>query len=392
MLFKYPLILSLGVRVLALPQNPASTASCAAIPSTISTNNAKLPDPFLPVTGGPRISTKAEWACRREEIKALFQQYEFGPKPPRPSSVTSTFASNKLTINISEGGKSTSFAVTIQYPSSGKAPYPAIIGYSGGNIPIPNNVARITFNSDEIADQYTRGKGKFFDIYGKDHKAGSLIAWAWGVSRIIDALETTPSANINPQRLGVTGCSRYGKAAFIAGAFDERMALTLPQEGGSGGPGCWRISDQMKKDGTNVETAAQIVTGDVWFAEAFTPWTKNIPTTPYDHHMLAGLVAPRGLLVIENTAIDYLGPLSNYGCMKTGQKIYQALGVTDSMGFSQNSHSAHCSFPSAQQPELTAFIQRFLLDQTMSTNVMKTDGKFTFDEARWVDWTVPTLS
>jgi len=55
------------------------------------------------------------------------------------------------------------------------------------------------------------------------------MAWAWGVSRIIDALEVTPAARINPTKVGVTGCSRNGKGALVAGAFDTRIALTIPQ-------------------------------------------------------------------------------------------------------------------------------------------------------------------
>jgi hypothetical protein len=53
---------------------------------------------------------------------------------------------------------------------------------------------------------------------------------AWGVSRVIDALETTPAANIKADRLGVTGCSRLGKGALMIGAMDSRIALTIPQE------------------------------------------------------------------------------------------------------------------------------------------------------------------
>src|SRR4051812_15786894 len=87
-----------------------------------------------------------------------------------------------------------------------------------------------------------RGQGKFYTLYGSGHSAGALTAWAWGVSRIIDALELTPAAGINPQKIGVTGCSRNGKGAIVAGALDERIALTIPQESGSGGSACWRLS------------------------------------------------------------------------------------------------------------------------------------------------------
>ncbi|KAF3918392.1 hypothetical protein ABW20_dc0103899 [Dactylellina cionopaga] len=277
----------------------------------------------------------------------------------------------------------------------GTAPYPAIIGYGGGSIPIPAGVAKITFNNDDIAAQTntgSRGQGKFYTLYGSGHSAGALTAWAWGVSRIIDALEITPGANINTARIGVTGCSRNGKGAIVAGALDDRIALTIPQESGSGGSACWRLSDYQKSQGQNVQTASQIITENVWFSTAFNANVNQVSRLPFDHHSLAGLVAPRGLFVIENTSMEWLGNLSTYGCMKVGSLIYQALGVSSNMGYSQVGHSDHCGFPSSQSADLNAFINRFLLGQSVTTNVFRTDGSFNFNQASWVDWTVPTLT
>lgn len=222
------------------------------------------------------------------------------------------------------------------------------------------------------------------------------MAWAWGVSRVIDALGKLPASttNIDTTRLGVTGCSRNGKGAMIAGAFDDRIQLTIPQEPGSGGSGCWRIVAEMKKNGTKVEDAVQIVQGDGWFATEFEKYVNNINVLPFDHHMLIGLIAPRGLLVIENSGIDYLGPISSYGCAVVGQLVFGALGVKDHLGFSQVAHgSSHCQMPTSQQGDLTAFISRFLLNRTgTSSDVFKTDGKFNFDVKRWVDWIAPILT
>src|SRR5690606_4976111 len=106
-------------------------------------------------------------------------------------------------------------------------------------------VAVITFDNDAIGaqgnkregDTYTntRGQGIFYDLYGSDHPASSMMAWAWGVSHVIDALASTPEANIDTGRIAVSGCSRNGKGALVVGAFDERIALTVPQESGAGG-------------------------------------------------------------------------------------------------------------------------------------------------------------
>lgn len=93
-------------------------------------------------------------------------------------------------------------------------------------------------NIGQQTDSTSRGKGLFFDLYGSGASASAMTAWAWGVSRIIDALEAEPNAQINLSRIGVTGCSRDGKGALTVGAFEPRIALTIPQESGAGGDTC----------------------------------------------------------------------------------------------------------------------------------------------------------
>lgn len=278
----------------------------------------------------------------------------------------------------------------------GSGPFPALIALGGASITVPAGVAVITYNNEEIAATDPRGRGKFYDLYGSTHKAGGLIAWGWGVSRIMDALEKlgTATTKINTERVAVTGCSRNGKGAFVSGAFDKRIRLTTPQEAGSGGMGCWRIVGEMKKNGTKVEDATQIVKGDGWFATDFSNYVSNLAQLPEDHHMLAALVAPRPLLVIGNSGIDYLGPISTFGCATAAKLVYGALGAPDSMGFSQAAHgTSHCQMPSLQNPEVAAFFNRYLLDQSgTDTKVFKTDKSYNFDLARYVDWTAPTLA
>ncbi|WP_242835645.1 dockerin type I repeat-containing protein [Ruminiclostridium josui] len=363
--------------------------------------NAKLPDPFMYKTGlkkGTRITSKSQWEQRRYEISQLAQAYEYGVKPDKPESVTASYSSNKITITCKQGGKTISFACSIQYPTTGKAPYPAMIGVNMNNLNTSEilklGVALITFPADEIAQQVdgsSRGKGKFFDLYGSTYDAGALIAWAWGVDRLIDALEITPAANIDPTKLGVTGGSRNGKGALAIGAFDERIALTIPQESGNGGASGWRTADAQKAAGQNVQTLSQIVGENVWFAKALNQFVNNTTKLPYDHHEIEALCAPRGLLIIENPDFEWLGNQSCWNTATAGRMIYQALGVQDNMGYSSIGGHGHCVLPASQQPEVTAFIQKFLLGQNVSTNVFRSDKTYTFDKARWIDWTVPNL-
>jgi hypothetical protein len=80
--------------------------------------------------------------------------------------------------------------------------------------------------------------------------------------------------------------------------------------------------------------------------------------------------------------------------MKSATKVYEALGVSDNMGFSQIGGHAHCSFPSSQQSDLDAYGNKFLFDQSTNTTIFRSDlpSNETFDESTWAPWTVPTLS
>ncbi|KAF2796291.1 carbohydrate esterase family 15 protein [Melanomma pulvis-pyrius CBS 109.77] len=387
---KYSIVLPLlATTVLAAPVLEQRQDACTVPTSFPNTANAKLPDPFT-FFSGKKVATKADWECRQKEISAALQAQELGTLPPKPSTVTATFSGSSLSITASEGGKSVSFSVSIKKPS-GTGPFPAIIAYGGASIPIPANVATITFDNGAVGqqtDRSSRGKGKFFDLYGSGHSAGALTAWAWGVDRIVDALELVDTG-INPKKLGVTGCSRNGKGALAAAALVPRIALGLPQEGGSGGAACWRISDSEKAAGKNIQTASQIITENVWLGPAFNTFAANAKTLATDHHELAGLVSPRGLLVIENE-IDWLGPVSTTACMKAARMIYKSAGVPDNMGFTGSGNHAHCSFPSNQQADLTAFINRFLLDGTASTAGIEKGP--TADVSKYIDWTAPTLT
>ncbi len=72
--------------------------------------------------------------------------------------------------------------------------------------------------------------------------------------------------------------------------------------------------------------------------------------------------------------------------------IWQALGVPDKMGFSESTAHNHCAFPSTQQADVDAYVQKFLVGGgTANTNIMENDNGFVVDSTRWINWTVPTL-
>lgn len=377
------------------------TGSDCTVPGMIPYEDMKeishLPNPFV-FMNGPEISGINDWACRRAEIAKQIQHYELGEKPGAPESVSGSFDGDILDILIEDRNQSISFKAQIILPENGNPPYPAIIGI--GRSFLDNDqldslgVAVINIPNDEIAEQIdsgSRGNGKFYDLYGSDHSAGALVAWAWGVSRVIDVLELIDSP-INPDKLGVTGCSRNGKGALVAGAYDERITLTIPQESGAGGAAAWRISDKLLEDGQNVQTLRQIVDENVWFRESFSKFSESVEKLPYDHHNLMGMVAPRALLVLEHSGIEWLGPESTYGASQAARQIWEAMNVPERMGFSQVSGHNHCQLPDTQKPHVMAFIEAFLLHNTdRDTQIEETDRDFTVNKNQWIPWITPEL-
>ncbi|KAG6809838.1 hypothetical protein H0H92_014530 [Tricholoma furcatifolium] len=380
--------------------------ACPSIPATLEYNATFLPDPFTFADGTPVINLE-DWDCRRSEISTLLQVDELGVNPAAPPiiNVSLSPASPSLgsTADLSitcalNASQSITFTPTITYPTSGSSPFPAIIAFDGLSIPVPSGIAVITLAVSDLAQQdssASRGIGQFYDLYGSSASAGALTAFAWGTSRVIDALELTPSALIDVTHVGVTGCSRDGKGAVVAGAFDDRIVLTIPQESGSGGTDCWRISDALLAGGLDTQTASEIVQENVWFSTAFDAFANtSVDALPFDHHMLMGLIAPRGLFVIDNIGYDWLGAQSSWGCTKTAQRIWDALGegFDVNVGISQAAPHLHCEFPSEQEDVLNAFINKFLLDMDADTNVSETAGNYSFTTpGTWDPWSTPNL-
>lgn len=90
--------------------------------------------------------------------------------------------------------------------------------------------------------------------------------------------------------------------------------------------------------------------------------------------------------------MEWLGNASTYTTSLAAREIWLALGVSDRMGVSQVGNHNHCAFPASQQPEVDAFVDKFLKGaSSVNTNVVKTDGSFNVDRARWINWPTPNL-
>jgi hypothetical protein len=181
----------------------------------------------------------------------------------------------------------------------------------------------------------------------------------------------------------VTGCSYAGKMALFAGAFDERVALTIAQENGGGGAPAWRVSHEIEAQGS-VEDVDD--TDYNWFAGQMKQFAgDNVYKLPVDHHELMAMVAPRALLETGNTDFYWLSNRSNYISARATQQIYSSLGIADRYGFYIDGGHQHCATLPAEAPAITAFVDKFMLHQALSSNV-EVNPYPTLDYQRWTWW------
>jgi hypothetical protein len=346
-----------------------------------------LPDPFAWADGSGRSTNFRDWEHRRNEIKAMIEHYEIGEKPNRPENITATFANNRLTVNITVNGQTLTLTSNVVLPD-GDGPFPAIIGMGGGTGSVPanvftsRNIAQIPFSYGQImASAQNRGSEPINKLYPDLTYMGTYAGWSWGVSRLIDGIELALSDKIDLKHLAVTGCSFAGKMALFAGAFDERIALTIAQESGGGGYPAWRVSQTL---GT-VENIAS--TDYHWFIDDMRLFSDNaVSKLPHDHHELVAMVAPRALLVTGNSDMLWLADPAGYVSSKAAQKVYETFGIADRFGFSIIGGHEHCQVPASQIPEIEAFVDKFLLGkENVDTNI-STNPYPDIDYNRWFQW------
>jgi hypothetical protein len=350
-----------------------------------------LTDPFIRSNGSARSTNFSDWACRRNEIKQEIEHYEIGAKPPRPAGITASFSGSTLTVQITRNGQSMTLTAQVVLPS-GSGPFPAVIGMNSGTGSLPatifssRNIARITYSHDQVTTynnpQLSNPFYRLYPEYNLDN-SGQYSAWAWGVSRIIDGLELVQQGlPIDLRHIAVTGCSYAGKMALFAGAFDERVALTIAQESGGGGAPAWRVSETIG----NVEKLGS--TSNQWFRnEMFQFAGANVSRLPHDHHELMAMVAPRALLVTGNTDYEWLANPSCYVSARATKEVYKTFGIGDRFGFYIDGGHGHCVIPNGQVPAISAFVDKFLLGNTgVNTNDISVNPYPAVDYERWYKW------
>ncbi|MGK6323145.1 hypothetical protein ACMGDM_08660 [Sphingomonas sp. DT-51] len=162
---------------------------------------------------------------------------------------------------------------------------------------------------------------------------GALRAWGWGASRLLDYLTTR--REVDAAHVGVEGVSRWGKAALVAAAFDERFAMVLIGSSGEGG-----VKPHRRNFGEQVENLTGAGSHH-WMAGNFLrygtekgrPGRKTAADIPVDAHELLALVAPRLAFVsygipVEGDA-EWLDQQGSYMATVAAGRAWQLLGKRD---------------------------------------------------------------
>ncbi|HEX2730302.1 MAG TPA: hypothetical protein VHM70_01805 [Polyangiaceae bacterium] len=349
-----------------------------------------MPDPFT-FLDGSKVESQADWVCRQKEISLLAQAFIYGRKPPKPESLEATYSDGTLTLEMGQEGRSWTLSVDIK-PVSGDSPTPGVFSVDAG---APSGIATISTGLTWLTLQVAaagngRGtSGKFYEFWPDYDDTGSLMAWAWVASRIIDGLEMTEGHNIDTSKLYAIGCSRNGKTAATMALFDRRMAMVAMQSPGSGSTSGWRVAEAQT---TSVQTADEIFGETTWMGEPFGQFGNAVDKLPIDQHEVLALAWPRPIIVREGTNDSWNCPVCVYTTVKYTQLIFEALGAKERVGFTHY-NGGHCEDGGKAWSDLqAAYIQKYLFgDDSVSTEGMFTES-FDFDAARWQDGDLPVIT
>ena len=339
-----------------------------------------LPDPLRRTDGNPVTDGKQWLHQQRAVLLKLFADNVYGRMPAKPGNMKFKIISvdsfalggsairKQVTILFTNAASAPSMDLLIYLPKSAKGPVPVFMGlnFYGNQTIHADSVIRLSarwmMNDEKMglvnnrATEASRGKdagkwaveeiikrgyGLATAYYGDlepDHpdgwktgirttlktelsihenEWGAIGAWAWGLSRIMDYLET--DADIDAKKVVITGHSRLGKACLWAAANDERFAIVVSNNSGEGGAALSKrwFGETIEKINTSFPH---------WFAPAFKQYNKHPEKLPVDMHILLALMAPRPLYVASAADDWWADPKGEFLSAKNAEPVYSLFG------------------------------------------------------------------
>ncbi|MBN2419254.1 MAG: hypothetical protein JXL81_07705, partial [Deltaproteobacteria bacterium] len=242
-------------------------------------------------------------------------------------------------------------------------PYPVIVSIDfwpakPSEIYLRSGYAVLSITYSSVASDNYDHTGAFYTLYPYDvtkgNDAGTLLAWAWGASRGVDALFYLDKNNpdfknrLDLKKLVVTGFSRCGKAALAAGLLDDRFGVVSPGASGCGGAAAYRyqssgnvyewgvspgnevLGDKIRHQGHNSnEMLARFLNYPRIYKTSTFGYGERLP---YDHHEIIAAIAPRAVLVTTAND-DYANNAEGDAIGLEGAKpVYRFLGAEKNLG------------------------------------------------------------
>jgi hypothetical protein len=308
---------------------------------------AELPDPFL-MLSGKRVSSPQDWQVRRTELKDIISCYEYGHLPPSPGNVVSTdvstasiyngTATKKVVRLVMGPDNSITFDLNLYVPVGRPKPFPVVLtgdlcwgsmydkgGWGAGEF-VNRGYVIAEFDRSKLDPDQNNSIGQCQAAY-PSYDWATLAVWAWGYQRVVDYFMTTDF--IDAAKIAVTGHSRCGKACLVAGAFDERIALTAPNCSGCGGASAYRFDIGV----SSAENLGAVTSGfPYWFQPRLRTFAGKETQLPFDQHEVMALVAPRAFLTTNALGDAWANPPGAQRTQAAAREVFDYLGAGDKTG------------------------------------------------------------
>jgi hypothetical protein len=416
------------------PAQQAPPAVVAGIPVNYDESKVgtyTLPDPLV-TTKGERVRDASAWRrIRRPEILRMIEATQFGRAPGKPDKVivdrfdTGTVALDgkairrQTTLYFTDDRSGPKAELLSYVPADAKGPVPLLLqisfspnqnvvndpGIKPGEmwsarekkrVPAPasgafgrvdvlpflaSGIGFATLYYGDIEPDFNGGVP--FGIRGRYLKPGqsqlapdewgAIAAWAWGLRRVMDHLETEKT--IDAKRVALLGASRLGKTVLWTGATDERFAVILASVSGESGAALSR-----RNYGETVRHMTDSTRYAYQFARSYQTYGDRVSELPFDGHMLISLIAPRPLLLQTGDTDFWSDPKGEYLSAVAASPVWRMLGteglaidhypaagepVLSTLGYSM--HAGRHGILPYDWPVFLSFLQKHLLNQQGSS-------------------------